>query len=279
LIADRNIATATVTANCRNNSPEMPGVFLHHPLDVLDHDDRIVDHDADGEHQRQQRHRVGRVADHLECNECADQADRHGERRYQRRSHAAEEEKDHDHHQHECLDQRLLHLFDRRRDEAGRVVSDLPGEILGEALLELPDAVADGLQGGDRVGARRLVDRHRRRRPPVQPGLAVEIGGPQLDARDIAQAQHRSVGIGAHDDILELGNAGEPPLGLHVELQLLVVGYRPGADATDGGLDVLRPDGIDDVAGGEPQPGQAIGPHPGPHGVVLRAPKRRISHA
>ena len=26
LIAERNIATATVTANCRNNSPEMPGM-------------------------------------------------------------------------------------------------------------------------------------------------------------------------------------------------------------------------------------------------------------
>ena len=39
------------------------GMLLHHPLDVLDHDDRVVDDDADGQHDRQQRDRVGRIAD------------------------------------------------------------------------------------------------------------------------------------------------------------------------------------------------------------------------
>ena len=102
LIADRNIETATVTANCRNSSPEMPGMnatgtktdsstrviamigavisrhrqlgglagrelrmLLHHAFDVLDHHDGVIDHDADGEHHGQQRHRVGRIADRL----------------------------------------------------------------------------------------------------------------------------------------------------------------------------------------------------------------------
>ena len=102
LIADRNIETATVTANWRNNSPEIPGmkatgtntdsntsvmamigavisrhrllgrlgggklrVLLHHPLDVLDDDDGIVDHDADRQHHRQQRYRIGGVSDRV----------------------------------------------------------------------------------------------------------------------------------------------------------------------------------------------------------------------
>ena len=39
------------------------GLLLDHALDILDHDDGIIDHDADGEHQRQQRHGIGRVAD------------------------------------------------------------------------------------------------------------------------------------------------------------------------------------------------------------------------
>ena len=39
------------------------GLLLDHALDVLDDDDRVVDHDADGEHQRQQRHGVGGIAD------------------------------------------------------------------------------------------------------------------------------------------------------------------------------------------------------------------------
>ena len=30
-------------------------MLLHHPLDVLDHDDGVVDHDADGKHEREKR--------------------------------------------------------------------------------------------------------------------------------------------------------------------------------------------------------------------------------
>ena len=119
-MADRNIDTATVTANWRNSSPEMPGmnatgtntdsrtsviamigavisrhgalgrlggrelgVFLHHALDVLDDHDGIVDHDADREHDGEQRYRIGGIADRIQHDERADQADRHGKGRDQ----------------------------------------------------------------------------------------------------------------------------------------------------------------------------------------------------
>ena len=100
LTAEISIETETATANWRNNCPLMPGMkatgtntdsrtsvmamigpvisaiaflvavrdrqlgfLLHHALDILDHDDRVVDDDADGQHQRQQRHGVGGIAD------------------------------------------------------------------------------------------------------------------------------------------------------------------------------------------------------------------------
>ena len=34
-------------------------LLLHHPLDVLDHDDGVIDHDADREHQGEQGDGVG----------------------------------------------------------------------------------------------------------------------------------------------------------------------------------------------------------------------------
>ncbi len=55
------------------------GFLLHHALDVLDHDDGVVDHDADGQHHGQQRDGVGRIADAQQHGEGADQADRHGD--------------------------------------------------------------------------------------------------------------------------------------------------------------------------------------------------------
>ena len=112
------MATLMVTANWRNSSPEMPGMnatgtntdsstrvmamigpviwrialivasagdrsglLLQHALDVLDDDDRVVDDDADGQHQGEQRHRVGGIAHRQQHREGADQADRHRHRR------------------------------------------------------------------------------------------------------------------------------------------------------------------------------------------------------
>ena len=100
LSAEISIAIETATANWRNSWPLMPGMkatgtntdsstrvmamigagdlghrllgrlgdrkvrlLLDHALDVLDDDDGVVDDDADRQHQRQQRHRVGRIAD------------------------------------------------------------------------------------------------------------------------------------------------------------------------------------------------------------------------
>ena len=255
------------------------GVLLHHPFDVLDHDDRVVDDDADGEHEGEQRDRIGGIADHLERDECSDQADRNCQRWDQRRAQTPEEQEHHDDHENESFDQRFFHLLDRLRDEAGRVVGDFPGQIIGEPALQLADPVAHGLQRGDRIGPRRLVDRHRRRRPPVQARFAIEIGGAQFHPRDVAEPQHRSIGVRADDDALELGDRAQPALGLDVELQLLLVSNRPGADASDGGLNVLGFDRIDDVAGGQPEPGQPVGPQPDAHGVILRTPERCISDA
>src|SRR5262249_41716128 len=56
--------------------------------------------------------------------------------------------------------------------------------------------------------------------------LAIEIGRAQLHPRDVAQAQHRPIGIRAHDDVFEFSNRGEAALGLDVQLQLLLIGNR-----------------------------------------------------
>ena len=254
-------------------------MLLHHPFDVFHHHDGVVDDDADRQHDGEQRHRVGRIADGQERDERADQADRHCKRRNQGGANAAEEKEDHDDDEDEGLDQGLLHLVDGVGDEHRGVVSDFPGQIVGKPLLRFGDAILHRLQGVDRIGAGRLIDRDRRRRAAVEPGVAIEIGGAELKARDVAEAEHRAVGIGPDHDIGEFLHRGEAALGLDIELQLLIVGDRPGADAADRGLDILRLDRVDDVAGGQVEPGQPIGAHPGAHGVILRAPYGRVADA
>ena len=118
LIAEMIIAVETATANWRNSWPLMPGMkatgtntdsstrvmamigavisrhrllgrlgdrklglLLDHALDVLDDHDGVVDHDADGQHQRQQRDGVGGIADQQQDGEGADDRHRHGDQR------------------------------------------------------------------------------------------------------------------------------------------------------------------------------------------------------
>ncbi len=138
---------------------------------------------------------------------------------------------------------------------------------------------ANGGERRDGVGAGRLINGDRRRGDAVEPGLAIEVGGAQLQARDIAEAQDRAVRIGADDDVFELRDGRQTSLGLNVELELLVVGNGPRADAPDRRLSILGLDGVDDVARGEAETGQPVGSHPGAHRIVLRPPQRRVADA
>ena len=147
--AEMTIAALIVTANWRNSVPEIPGnegdrhehrqqhqrdrddrrgdlrhrllgrlgrrkirLLLHHALDILDHDDGIIDHNADSEHHREQRYRVGRIAERQQHREGADQADRNRDRRNDGRAQIAEEQENHDHDEQEGFAQRLQHLLD-----------------------------------------------------------------------------------------------------------------------------------------------------------------------
>ena len=177
------------------------GLLLDHPLDVLDDDDRIVDDDADGQHQRQQRDGVGRVADRQHDREGADDRHRHRDQRDQRRAQLAEEQEDDDRHQHEGVTSVLDDLLDGRGHEHRGVVEDLVVEVLGEALLQLVHDLADLLGDLDGVGAGRLVDADRRRRRAVEAAVALRALGAELDPRHVLDAHDRAVGVGAHDDV------------------------------------------------------------------------------
>ena len=128
------IVTVMVTANSRNTRPTMPPInstgmntaikregdrddgeadfarTLERRLewphavfdvadDVLQHDDRVVDHEADRQGQRQQRHVVDREAERVHRRAGRDKRDRHRERRNDGRGRGAQEQEDHQHDQ------------------------------------------------------------------------------------------------------------------------------------------------------------------------------------
>ena len=64
-------------------------------VDVLDHDDGVVDDEADGQHHGEEREEVERVAEREQHRADADQRQRDGHDRHQHRAERAEEEQDH----------------------------------------------------------------------------------------------------------------------------------------------------------------------------------------
>jgi hypothetical protein len=89
-------------------------LFLgHQALDVFQHHDRVVDHDADCQHHGEQGQGVDREAEQPQAGKGADQRNRHGHHRDQRGAPALQEHVDHGEHQHHRFDQGLDHFVDR----------------------------------------------------------------------------------------------------------------------------------------------------------------------
>src|SRR5215510_14526278 len=114
-------------------------------------------------------------------------------------------------------------------------------------------------QGGglDRIGAWGQIDAQSNRGPTVDAALHVLILGAEFHPGDVADAQQRTIGIGAQNNAAELLGSREPALRLQVYLKLLIVSDRAGADPADRRLGVLRLYRGDHVCRGK---GEAVEP-------------------
>ena len=186
-------------------------VLAHVPLDVLDDDDRVVDDDAGGEHDAEQRQRVDREAEQLHERERADERDRNRDRRDERAAPVLQEEEHHEHDEDDRLGERLQHFDDRLADDADVVERDLRLEPGREALLEALQLRLDAREDLERVGRRQQLDADARRLDAAEPQVATSSSrrrarrGRRRCTRTSAPSR-----AGLDDDVLELGDLGQP---------------------------------------------------------------------
>ena len=209
-------------------------VPAHALLDIvrgaLDHHDGVVDHDADGEHDREQRREIHREADRPHHGEGADDGDRHRRRRHQHGAPVLEKDQDHDQHQHRRLDQRLVDFVDRGIDEHRGVERNGVDEALRESLRQLRHFGFDLVLDLERIGAGRLIDADAGRLLAVEAEkLAVGLGA-ELDVADVAQPRDLAVIPGLDDDVLVLLDVAEPALQLDGVLEVDAGRRRRHAD-------------------------------------------------
>ena len=86
-------------------------------VNVFQHHNRVVHHQADGQHQAEQGEDIDSEAKQVQENKRADQGHRNRDKRNQRGAERAQENKDHRNHQQHRFQHRFVHGLDRAFDE------------------------------------------------------------------------------------------------------------------------------------------------------------------
>src|SRR6202040_3219632 len=190
----------------------------HVALDVLDHDDRVVDHDAHRQHETEQREVVDRDAERGEDRKGADQRYRDSDQRDDRCPPALQEQVDDADHEKDRDADRHDHFVDGLAHEGGRVVDVDVIETGREALLELRHLVPHLVLHLNDIRARRRDDPERGGGITIRVGDRAVVHRAQLDATDVANTGDPSLRVRLHDDVAELLGRGEAPKRANIDL-------------------------------------------------------------
>jgi hypothetical protein len=251
---------------------QVAAAFLDVAEDVLQHDDRVVDDEADGQHQRQQGQRVDGEARRRHQGEGADQA--HGDR-HQRNDGRAQRAQEHEHHQRHQphgLGNRRVDGLHRAVDEDRVVVGDAHGQARRQVLLHRRQHLAHAGGNIERVGGGIADHARRDRRRAVQAHALALAGSGLLDAGHVAQPHGEAV------DHLQR-HFGELALRVEVRARSDVEFALLAFDAAGRHFQVLAAQRVFHVLRRQPVGGQPVGVEPDAHRVLALAEDRHVGHA
>ena len=142
-------------------------------MNILQHHNRIVHHQANRQHDAEQCQNVDGETEYPQKETRADQRHRDGDKRNQRRAKRAQEQEDHQGDQHHGFDYGAIHRVDRRVDEQRRIERNKHVDAFRQRRLNARQLRFDRLRHTQRI-RRRLFDH-------AQPHRSLAI-----DAHDIA---------------------------------------------------------------------------------------------
>jgi len=254
--------------------------FGHVALHVLDDHDGIVDDDADGQYEAEERQQVDRKSQRDHPGEGSDQGDEDRDGADDGCPEILQEEEDHEHDEQDRLEERVLHLLDRDPDEVGRVQGDRVVDSLGEPVLHLLHRIPDRRGDPQAVRAGLLVNGDECGRLTVEPAVDDVLAQPDFRPRHVFQADNgTAVLAGTKNDVLVLRRVLERALGNHGERELHRSRRRFLTDLPRPEELILGGHRLLDVARRNPEGGHPVGVHPDPHGLVGHAHDLRLSRA
>ena len=215
-------------------------VFLgNQPRRVFHHDNRIVHHNPNDQHQPEQRQGIDGHPHSRHDRKRPDQRNRDHHRRNQRRPPVRQKDKHRQNHQSDHGQQGPGHLFEGFFDKQGRIVRNLVDNSLRKRFGHFRQHFANPSHHIQGVGLRRRINANGYRRYPVMFDIPEIVLGAQFHPRDVFDAQQPPFCLGANNNILKLFDGTEPTERFDGVLELLVgrAGHFP--DLPGGDLDIL----------------------------------------
>ena len=227
-------------------------------INVFQHHDGIVHHQANRQHQRQQRERVDAEARQRHHGKGADQRHRNGDERNQRGAQRAQKNKNHQRHQHGGFDNGAEHGLDRLVDEHRVVVGHLDLHAGRQVAAQFGEQALHAFGQVKRVGRALLDHAHAHGIAAVQAHKRALVHRRLLHAGNVANANRLAIDSANHHlgkflRPLQVGGSG------HIELALLAF-YAPGRH-----FQIGTAQGVFEVLHREPVGGQLVGIDPDAH--------------
>ena len=231
----------------------MPGTFKRrligpHPalevaVHVLDHDDGVVDHEADRNRQRHQRKIIDRETGEPHAGASPGQSQRHRDACRDGRREPAQECEHHQHDQERGRQQRPLHILDAGTDGPGTIDKGGDFDGAGNPLPQFGYQCLDAINGVDDVGVALLGNLDQNRRLLVEPGDRPAVADGILYFRDIREPDEATVRA-FDQDFAEFG--GRPHLPVNRQGFALATAIEDAHRAQRVGID----DRESDIIGG-----------------------------
>src|SRR5215212_11895037 len=126
----------------------------------FDHNYRVIDHDADRQHQAKHRQRVYRETEQREENEGAHERNGDSEQWNDRRPNILQEDKDDDYHQYQRLDKCVQDRLDRGLDGGRCVIDDLEVHVRRKERLGMLHRFINRFRSLELISAWQEIDSH-----------------------------------------------------------------------------------------------------------------------
>ena len=120
-------------------------------FDCFDNHDGVIDHDADGEDDAEQREVVDREPEAFHRRERANQRNGDRDERDDCRAPGLKKDQDDENDQRDCFEERFLHFADRFANRNCRIVNDCVVEAARETLFEFSHLLSHRIGGRERV--------------------------------------------------------------------------------------------------------------------------------